>query len=162
MAVTARGVRHFMALQFLSAETLQVFRPFFMPNGVKLAKSPKLWRRWVMIANGEYQGWPPRVVRGVARHAAIASSLNQTVKLPRWRKLASYAAQFVTLRFCFGIWWRRTELALNGMVRSGSEQGMPPIPTEPTPLIPDPCNNAAGAIKRASQNLASDGDNTLN
>jgi len=36
-----------MALQFLSAETLQVFRPFFMPNGVKLAKSPKLWRRWV-------------------------------------------------------------------------------------------------------------------
>src|SRR5271157_3008761 len=48
MAVTERGVRHFMALQFLSAETLQVFRPFFMPNGVKLAKSPKLWRRWAM------------------------------------------------------------------------------------------------------------------
>ena len=32
---------------------------------------------------GEYQGCPPRVVRGSARQAAIASSVNQTVKLPR-------------------------------------------------------------------------------
>jgi hypothetical protein len=38
---------------------------------------------------GEYQGWPPRVVRGSASHAASASSVNHTVKLPRWRKLAS-------------------------------------------------------------------------
>ena len=37
----------------------------------------------------EYQGCPPRVVRGSALQAAIASSVNQTVKLPRWRKLAS-------------------------------------------------------------------------
>jgi len=27
----------------------------------------------------------------------------ETVKLPRWRKLASYAAQLITLRFCFGM-----------------------------------------------------------
>ena len=33
---------------------------------------------------GEYQGWPPRVVRGPAAHATIASSVNHTVKLPRW------------------------------------------------------------------------------
>jgi len=31
----------------------------------------------------EYQGWPPRVMRSVAAHASIASSLNQTVRLPR-------------------------------------------------------------------------------
>jgi hypothetical protein len=31
----------------------------------------------------EYQGCPPRVVRGSTRQAAIASSVNQTVKLPR-------------------------------------------------------------------------------
>ena len=37
----------------------------------------------VRIARGEYQGCPPRVVRGAARQAAIASSVNQTVKLPR-------------------------------------------------------------------------------
>src|SRR5271165_3671348 len=117
--------------------------------------NPSVWRRAsrntalsvraVRIANGEYQGCPPRVVRGAACQAAIASSVNQTVKLPRWRKLASYAAQFVTLRFCLGIWWRRAALALNGMAGSGSEQGMPPIPTEPTPPIPDPCNNATVA-----------------
>ena len=55
--------------------------------------SPSVWRSArrntarsvsaVMIASGEYQGCPPRVVRGSARQAAIASSLNQTVKLPR-------------------------------------------------------------------------------
>jgi hypothetical protein len=82
-------------------------------------------------------GLPPRVVR----HAAIATSVNQTVKLPRWRKLASYAAQVVTLRFCFGMWWRREALALNGMRDSGSEQGMPPIPIHLTSPIADPCNN---------------------
>jgi hypothetical protein len=37
----------------------------------------------VRIARGEYQGWPPQVVRGAAAQAAIASSVNQTVKLPR-------------------------------------------------------------------------------
>src|SRR3954464_5037737 len=64
------------------------------------------------MASSEYQGWPPRVVRGSARQAVMASSLNQIVKLPRWRRLASYAAQFVTLRFCFGMWGRRPALAL--------------------------------------------------
>ena len=43
----------------------------------------------VRIARGEYQGCLPRVARGSAAHAAIASSLNHTVKLPRWRNPAS-------------------------------------------------------------------------
>ena len=43
----------------------------------------------VRIARGEYQAWPPAVVRGAARQPAIASSMNQTVRLPRWRRLAS-------------------------------------------------------------------------
>jgi hypothetical protein len=33
----------------------------------------------VRMASGEYQGRPPRLVRGAARHAAIASSVNPTV-----------------------------------------------------------------------------------
>jgi hypothetical protein len=41
------------------------------------------------MASAEYQGCPPRVVRGSVVQAAIASSVNQTVKLPRWRRLAS-------------------------------------------------------------------------
>src|ERR1700693_3430519 len=109
---------------------------------------PSVWRRarWntafsvsaVRIASGEYQACPPRVVRGAARQAAIASSLNHTVKLPRCRKLASYAAQFVTLRFCFGMWWRRAALALNGMVGSQIKTGVAVLfqPTPPhQPLI---------------------------
>jgi hypothetical protein len=42
-------------------------------------------------------------VRGSAFHAAIAASVNQTVRLPRWRKAMSSAAQFVTLCRCFGM-----------------------------------------------------------
>ena len=29
--------------------------------------------------------------------------MNQTVRLPRWRKLASYARQFMSLCFCLGM-----------------------------------------------------------
>jgi hypothetical protein len=48
-------------------------------------------------------GWPPGVVLGSARHAWIASSVNQTVKLPRRFKEASYSAQFVTRFRGFGM-----------------------------------------------------------
>jgi len=75
---------------------------------------PSVWRsaKWntarsasaVRIAKGEYQGGPPAVVRGCARHPSIALSVNQIVKLPRWRRAASYAAELVTLRFCLGMW----------------------------------------------------------
>jgi hypothetical protein len=68
--------------------------------------NPSVWRRAsrntalcvsaARIASGDYHGCPPRVVRGAACQAAIAASVNQIVKLPRWRKLASYAAQLVT------------------------------------------------------------------
>jgi hypothetical protein len=34
-------------------------------------------------ANAEYRGCPPRVVRSPAFQAAIAASVNQTVRLPR-------------------------------------------------------------------------------
>ena len=56
------------------------------------------------IAKDEYQGCPPAVVRGCARQPSIASSVNQIVKLPRWRSAASYAAELVILRFCLGMW----------------------------------------------------------
>ena len=84
--------------------------------------SPSVWRKAkrntarsvnaVRIARGEYQGCPPRVVRGAARQAAIASSVNQTVRLPRCRKPASYSAQLVTRCRCLGMRWRRAALIL--------------------------------------------------
>jgi hypothetical protein len=61
------------------------------------------------------------------------------------RRSLQQRPQFVTLRFCFGMWWRRVALALNGMGDSGSEQGCPPIPTNPIAPTADPCNNAAWA-----------------
>src|SRR6478609_9246182 len=75
------------------------------------------------MASSEYQGCPPGVVRGSASQAATASSVNHTVRLPRWRKAASYSAQFVTRRRCLGIWWRRSALALNGIGDPGSPEG---------------------------------------
>ena len=64
---------------------------------------PSVWRkaRWntalgviaVKIARGEYQGCPPGVVCGSARQPSTASSVDHTVRLPRWRKLASYSRQ---------------------------------------------------------------------
>jgi hypothetical protein len=51
----------------------------------------------VVIARAEYGGCPPGVVRASACHAAIAASVNQTLRLPRCRKAASYSGPFVTL-----------------------------------------------------------------
>ena len=75
---------------------------------------PSVWRRArrntarsvsaVRIAKDEYQGWPPGVVRASARQPSMASPVNQTVRLPRWRKLASYSRQFMSLCFCLGMW----------------------------------------------------------
>ena len=67
----------------------------------------------VRIARGEYQGWPPGVVRGSARQPSMASFVNQTVRLPRWRRLASYSRQFMILCFCLETWWRRCWFSLN-------------------------------------------------
>ena len=73
---------------------------------------------------------PPRPpVRGSAFQAAIAASVNQTVRLPRWRRAASYAAQFVTRCRCLGMWRRQAALALNGtagvrIVREGGDPGV--------------------------------------
>ena len=52
---------------------------------------------------GRVVGCPPRVVRGAARQAATAASVNQTVRLPRCRRAASYSAQFVTRCRCLGM-----------------------------------------------------------
>ncbi len=55
--------------------------------------NPSIWRSArrntalsvsaVKIARGKHQRCPPRVVRGWAFQAAIASSVNHTVRLPR-------------------------------------------------------------------------------
>ena len=55
-----------------------------------------------------------QAIHGAARHAATASSENQTVRLPHARRAASYSAQFVTLYRCFGMRCRRSAFALNG------------------------------------------------
>src|SRR4051794_12788207 len=59
-------------------------------------------------------GCPPRPVRGSALQASIASVVNHTVRLPRARRPASYAAQLMTRCCCFGMWRRQAALALNG------------------------------------------------
>ena len=61
--------------------------------------SPSVWRSArrntargvsaVALAKPEWRDCPPRVVRGSAVQGAIASSVNRTVRLPRWRKVAS-------------------------------------------------------------------------
>src|SRR3954462_6781266 len=80
----------------------------------------------VRIARSEYSGCPPRLVRRSASHASTASSENQTVKLPRRRRLSSYSRQFVTLRFCSGMWWRRAWFSLKGKAGiPGQTEGCP-------------------------------------
>ena len=67
------------------------------PTMEPISPSACLWARRntarnvsaVRMASGDYRDCPPRVVRGSAAHAAIASSVNQTAKLPRWRRPAS-------------------------------------------------------------------------
>src|SRR4051812_15579396 len=84
------------------------------------------------MARAEYQGCPPGVVRGAAAHPSIASALNHTVRLPRRRRLASYAGQFVTLCVRLGMWWRRSWFSLKGKAGTpGSGQGQPPTPGRP-------------------------------
>ena len=80
----------------------------FTVRAAKRAILSVLWR------DPEWCGWPPGVVRGTARQAAIAASVNHTVRLPRWRRAALYVAQFVTRCRCLGMRWRRVELCLNG------------------------------------------------
>src|SRR5215213_11703664 len=53
-------------------------------------------------------------MRGAAAQAATASGVNQTVRLPRARRPASYSAQLVTRCCCLGMWRRHAALALNG------------------------------------------------
>src|SRR5829696_9181341 len=89
----------------------------------------------VAIARAEYEGCPPRPVRGSACHAVTASGVNHTVRLPRARRPASYSAQLVTRCRCFGMWRRQVALALNGTAEirvSGKE------PSSYTAQLPTP------------------------
>ena len=62
-------------------------------------------RRLSALRSGTAKASPSSWVDGAnqALHAATVSSVNQTVKLPRWRRAASYTAELTTLRFCFGM-----------------------------------------------------------
>src|SRR3954468_8019306 len=113
--------------------------------------SPSVWRsakrntarsvRAVAIARSEQEGCPPRVVRGAATQASIASGVNHTVRLPRARRAASYSAQLITRCCCFGMWRRQAALALNGT--AGSEypgRGRRPTPPSSRRQPADPCN----------------------
>ena len=102
----------------------------------------------VRIARGIYRGCPPGVVRDAARQPSMASSVNHTVRLPRWRKLASYARQLMSLCFCLGMWWWRCWFSLKG---KGGYSGI----REGTTVLrhassggcwTGPCNDATGAL----------------
>src|SRR3954454_13767077 len=94
-------------------------------------------------------GCPPRVVRGSALQAAIASGVNQTVRLPRARRPASYAAQLMTRCHCLGMRCRRSRLALNGMAGAPLPSGGRLHPPPPEVVHPgDPCNNVRQAPRK--------------
>src|SRR3954453_20226171 len=98
------------------------------------------------MASAEYQGCPPRVVRGSAAQASIASSVNQIVRLPRCRKLASYAGQFVTLCACLGMRWRRSWFSLKGKAGIRGQRGSTPLQhPAPSSQKTDPCTTLPGA-----------------
>src|SRR3954471_14019924 len=68
----------------------------------------------------------------MAFQAAIASSVNYTVRLPRCRSASLYADQFVTRRFGRAMWWRRSALYLCGMkARSGAAKQTVPYAIPP-------------------------------
>src|SRR5215218_9941525 len=74
-------------------------------------------------------------MRGAAAQAATASGVNQTVRLPRARRPASYSAQLVTRCRRFGMWRRQAVLALNGTAGvQASEKG----PSSYTAQLPTP------------------------
>src|SRR4051794_2085103 len=67
----------------------------------------------------------------------MASAENQTVRLPRRRRLASYSAQFVTRYRCLGIRCRRVALALNGTAeirQEGAGLLCDPVPVTNSPI----------------------------
>jgi hypothetical protein len=81
--------------------------------------------------------WPPRVVRGGARQAAIASAVDQIVKRPRCRRLASQAPPNSSPCAFVGMRWRRSALALNGTAGSPDQEGLlPSYPSAPRPQQP--------------------------
>src|SRR3712207_5771645 len=116
--------------------------------------SPSAWRsarrntarsvRAAAIARAEYEGCPPRPVRGSAFHAATASGVNQTVRLPRARRPASYAARLVTRCFCLGMWRRRAAFVLNGK-RGAPAWWRGQAPASP---YPKPPKRTIGATRR--------------
>ena len=67
------------------------------PNTMRIVRA-------VVIASVEQCPWPPGLVRGSARYAAIVSSVNHTAKLPRFLNEASYSDQFVTRYLGSGMW----------------------------------------------------------
>src|SRR3954447_2055802 len=98
-------------------------------------------------------GCPPRVVRGAAAQAATASGVNQTVRLPRARRPASYSAQLVTRCRCFGMWRRQAVLALNGTAGvQASEKG----PSSYTAQLPTPTGRSVQQGVRAVQGDGAD------
>jgi hypothetical protein len=68
----------------------------------------------VSIAMAVYLAWP---LGPTLYHLPIAASSIHKVKLPRFRKPASYSRQLVTLRFILGMWCLLASLCLLGMGR---------------------------------------------
>jgi MFS family permease len=71
------------------------------------------------------------------------------VRLPRWLRPVLYSRHFRTLRFCLGIWWRRSSFSLDGKTVSGVKRGATLL-RRPGPQRhrPDPCNTAGKASER--------------
>src|SRR5271163_2489149 len=75
------------------------------------------------MAIAELIGWPPRSLFAGACHAANASSVNHTVRLPRRTSPASYSGQFVTRYLTLENLWRRPSVNLYGMSLHNRQRG---------------------------------------
>src|SRR3954462_1746601 len=79
----------------------------------------------------------------MAFQAAMASSVNHTVRLPRCRSASLYSDQFVTRRFGRAMWWRRSALYLCGMkARPGASKQAAPYAIPP--IRATRCNASLG------------------
>src|SRR5271154_3909922 len=75
------------------------------------------------MAIAELIGWPPRSLVAGACHAATASSVNHTVRLPRRTSAASYSGQFVTRYPALENLRQRSSVNLYGMSFHNHQRG---------------------------------------
>ena len=69
-----------------------------------------------------------RVTPDLLPHSSTSGVIHR-VRLPRRRSPTSYSAQFFTLNFILGMWWRRGALCLFSIEEAAFRESPPDYPT---------------------------------